>query len=274
MFGPDDEIRKKCISMQALLSFNNLTVTVVEEGKEKKIVYGASFDVQPHSICALVGGSGSGKTTTALAAMRLLSSGVEVTGGQIVFDGQEIFKLTEERVRSLRGKGIGMVFQEPLYAFNPIFSIAEQIDEVLLVHTPLPKDKRQKKILELLDTVGIQEPKRVAGNYPHQLSGGMRQRAMIAQALAGNPKLMIADEPTSNLDVTLQAKIMDLFRKLKKDFGLSILLISHDLGMVRHMAEDIVVMDRGRVVEKGKTPDVISRPQHEYTQQLMDAFGD
>jgi ABC-type dipeptide/oligopeptide/nickel transport system ATPase component len=165
-----------------------------------------------------------------------------------------------------------MVFQEPLIAFNPVFTIGYQIEEVLQVHTPLNRLQRQKRILELLDRVGLPEPKQTAMNYPHQLSGGMRQRAMIAQAIAAGPKLIIADEPTSNLDVTLQANIIELFRKLKDELKLSILLITHDLGMVAHMADQVVVMTQGRVVEEGATKDVLNNPAHAYTKELMEAL--
>ena len=165
-----------------------------------------------------------------------------------------------------------MVFQEPLYAFNPVFSIGGQIEEVLRAHSALSVRQRRERILELLNLVGLPDPKRTAGNYPHQLSGGMRQRAMIAQAIAAGPKLIIADEPTSNLDVTLQANIMELFRKLKDELKLSILLITHDLGMVAHMADHVAVMTEGQIVERGTTREVLEKPQHPYTRALMEAI--
>ena len=165
-----------------------------------------------------------------------------------------------------------MVFQEPVNAFNPVFSIGYQIDEVLQVHTGLKRMQRQKRILELLDLVGLPDPKRTVKDYPHQLSGGMRQRAMIACAIAGDPKLIIADEPTSNLDVTLQARIIELFKKLKNELKLSILLITHDLGMVAHMADHVAVMTQGKIVECGTTSEVLSNPKHVYTQELMEAL--
>jgi len=165
-----------------------------------------------------------------------------------------------------------MIFQEPLDAFNPVFSIGYQIDEVLRYHMSLKGSERKERVNELLKIVGLDDPKRVAQNYPHQLSGGMRQRAMIAQAIAADPKLIIADEPTSNLDVTLQAKIMDLFLELKEKLNLSILLITHDLGMARHLSNHIAVMRDGKIVESGKTAQLISEPKHEYTRQLMQAY--
>jgi ABC-type dipeptide/oligopeptide/nickel transport system ATPase component len=175
-------------------------------------------------------------------------------------------------MREVRGKAIGMVFQEPLSAFNPVFSIGYQIEEVLKAHTGWDRSRRQKRVLELLDLVGLPEPARTAGDYPHQLSGGMRQRAMIAQAIAAGPKLIIADEPTSSLDVTLQANIMELFKKLQKELRLSVLLITHDLGMVEHMADRVTVMTEGRIVENGPTQDVLQDPKHPYTKDLMEAL--
>lgn len=252
---------------QNLLVVNNLTVTVAE----KELVRNASFEVPLLSITALVGGSGSGKTTLGLAILRLLPLGLIVRQGNILFDGQEILKLSEERMRGVRGKDIGMVFQEPLQAFNPVFSIGDQVEEVLRFHTSLNPRQRRQRVLDLFNLVGLSNPQRVAGNYPHQLSGGMRQRAMIAQALAADPKLIIADEPTSNLDVTLQAKIIELFCKLKSELKLSILLITHDLGMVAHMADRAVVITEGRIVEQGVPGEVLKNPKHPYTQTLIKA---
>jgi len=251
------------------LVVDNLTVTVAG----KNIVNAASLEVPALSVTALVGGSGSGKTTLGLAVLRLLPLGLSVRQGRILFAGEDVLSFSEERIRSLRGKEVGMVFQEPLYAFNPVFSIGDQIAEVLRVHSSLNAHQRRERILELLNLVGLPDPKRIAGNYPHQLSGGMRQRAMIAQAIAAGPKLIIADEPTSNLDVTLQAKIMELFRKLKDELKLSVLLITHDLGMVAHMADHVAVMTEGGIVERGTTHEVLGNPQHAYTRMLMEAIG-
>jgi ABC-type dipeptide/oligopeptide/nickel transport system ATPase component len=251
-----------------LLVVENLTVTAAG----KNIVSAASMEVPALSVTALVGGSGSGKTTMGLAILRLLPLGLVVSQGRILFIGKDVLKFPEERMRLLRGKDISMVFQEPLYAFNPVFSIGGQIGEVLRVHSALNARQRRERILELLNLVGLPDPKRTAGNYPHQLSGGMRQRAMIAQAIAAGPKLIIADEPTSNLDVTLQANIMELFRKLKDELKLSILLITHDLGMVAHMADHVAVMTEGKIVERGITREVLEKPQHPYTRTLMEAL--
>jgi len=257
---------------ESLLEIKNLTIGLSEEAENKTIVQGLSLSIFPKTIAALVGGSGSGKTTTGLAVLRLLPPVMDITQGEITFQGKDMLNYSIEQMRQLRGKEIAMVFQEPLYAFNPVFRIGQQMEEVLIYHCSLNKQQREQRILDLLDMVGITEPQRVAQSYPHQLSGGMRQRAMIAQAIAAEPQLIIADEPTSNLDVTLQAHIMDLFRKLKERLNLSILLITHDLGVVTHLADDIFVLSEGRVVESGPTQMILAKPQHRFTQELMETF--
>ena len=255
-----------------LLNLENLCVGVFSEHGEKSIVHGVSFSVDQQQILGVVGGSGSGKSTTGLAILRLLTPPLVVTEGKIVFQNQDLFALGQNDMRRLRGGAVAMVFQEPLYAFNPVFTIGDQIDEVLVCHTSLSRSQRRQHCLELLDLTEIPDPARISRSYPHQLSGGLRQRAMMAQALAGNPRLLIADEPTSNLDVTIQAKIMNLFVKLKKDFSLSIILITHDLGLVQHFSDSVVVMKEGSIVEQGKTNEVIQNPRHEYTRELMRAL--
>lgn len=252
-----------------LLQIRNLSVEV----GSKKIVNDVSLAIDGRSVFSLVGGSGSGKSTTALAVLRLLSPDLQVTSGEILFSGQDLLKLPPEELRQVRGREIAMVFQEPLTAFNPVLTIGQQIEEVFLAHTNFSAEKRKTETLTLLDTVGIKEPKRVYQSYPHQLSGGMRQRAMIGQAIALKPKLLIADEPTSSLDVTLQARIIDLFLKLRKQFGLSVFLITHDLGVVRHMADDVAVMTGGVIVERGETPVILNHPKHFYTKELLAYAG-
>jgi ABC-type dipeptide/oligopeptide/nickel transport system ATPase component len=247
------------------LELKNLIVSV----NDKKIVNDVSLTVHDRSIFALVGGSGSGKSTTGLSVLRLLAPGLTVDRGEIIFENRDLLKLPTEDMRNVRGKDIAMVFQEPLYAFNPVLTIGQQIEEVFIVHTDLPKTKRREETMKLLDVVGIKDPLRVYKSYPHQLSGGMRQRAMIAQAVALKPKLIIADEPTSSLDVTLQARIMELFLKLRAEFNLSVLLITHDLGVVKHMADEVAVMNGGKIVESGTSARVLQNPQHEYTRELM-----
>jgi len=252
-----------------LLQIKYLTITVQDSGQTKFLVKDASFAIEELSIAALVGASGSGKTTTGLSILRLLDPALRIEKGMIAFEGEDVLKISDERIRQLRGGDISMIFQEPLNAFNPVFTIGYQINEVLQFHTRLNKSQRGSRVLELLDMVGLPDPRRMSKNYPHQLSGGMRQRAMIAQAIAAAPKLIIADEPTSNLDVTLQARIIELFRKLRKELNLSILLITHDLGMVEHLADEVAVMTNGEIVEKGKTVEVFNNPQHPYTIELL-----
>jgi len=200
---------------ESLLHLKNVSVTVGDASGAKSLLRSIEIEVPHLSITALVGGSGCGKTTTGLTILKLLPYGLKVQSGEIFFSGENLLQLSEERMRQVRGGDISMVFQEPLYAFNPVFSIGYQIDEVLQVHTGMNRVQRQTRILELLNLVGLPDPKQTTESYSHQLSGGMRQRAMIAQAIAANPKLIIADEPTSNLDVTLQANIIDLFKKLR-----------------------------------------------------------
>ena len=255
-----------------VLCLENLTVTVAGDAQEKALVKDVSFQVPELCISALVGGSGSGKTTTGLSILRLLPLGLHIRSGRILLKGENLLGAGDERMRQVRGKEVSMVFQDPLDAFNPVFTIGDQMEEVLRFHTSLHRKQRRERVLELLNLAGLPDPQRVVHAYPHQLSGGMRQRAMIAQAIAAGPKLMIADEPTSSLDVTLQARIMDLFRKLKEELKLSILLITHDLGMVARVADEVAVMREGRIVEQGKTEGILRNPRHPYTQQLMDAL--
>ncbi len=253
--------------MSTLLSINNLSVGV----GAKTLVHNVSFDVPTGKIVAIAGGSGSGKTTIGLSILRLLPSALSLKEGSIVFEGRNVLELSAEGMRQLRGARIGMVFQEPLSAFDPLFTIGQQLDEVLMAHTALSKAERHKRIIDTLSEVELPDPQRVYTSYPHQLSGGMRQRAMVAQAIIGGPSLIIADEPTSSLDVTLQIKIMELLGRLRTK-NMSILLITHDLGMIAHMADEVIVLRQGEIVEKGTVTQVIKQPRHEYTRQLVEAF--
>ena len=257
----------------SLLSLRNLTITVADFFSDEKIlVDGLNLEIPSLKIVALVGGSGSGKTTTGLSILRLLPVALRVARGEIVFQSNNILEYPQEKMRGIRGKEIGMVFQEPLNAFNPVFTVGYQIAEVLKAHTPLTAQHIPERVQHLLTIVGIKDSPRISRSYPHQLSGGLRQRAMIAQAIAGGPKLLIADEPTSNLDVTSQAHIIELFRKLKEELRISILLITHDLGMVAHLADEVAVLSEGKVVERGETREVLENPQHPYTMELMKAM--
>ena len=253
--------------MKYLLEVNQLAVYA----KQKVLLHNVSFKAAEGRITALVGGSGSGKTTIANAILRLLPPSLEITQGQILFEHKNILLFDNQLMRSLRGNQMAMVFQEPLGAFDPLMTIGQQMDEVLVAHTSKPKDQRRLQILDTLAKVELPSPRDVYNRYPHQLSGGQRQRAMIAQALVAGPKLIIADEPTSNLDVIVQAKIMDLFRQFKKE-GMTMILISHDLGMVSHLADDLVILEKGQIVESGPVEVLMKHPQHKYTQALMEAF--
>ena len=253
--------------MNKVLSIENLTVAV----GSKRLVDQVSFDIPQGKIVALAGGSGSGKTTIGLSILRLIPSALRIKQGNIIFEGKNLLDLSAEDMRQLRGARIGMVFQEPLSTFDPLFTIGQQMDEVLVAHTRLSKQERYKKILETLSEVELSDPSRAYKSFPHQLSGGMRQRAMVAQAIVGGPSLIIADEPTSSLDVTLQVKMMDLFVRLKKK-NISVLLISHDLGMIAQLADEVIILRQGQMVEKGPVTQVINQPQHEYTKALVGAF--
>ena len=255
--------------MSELLTIKNLHISLHDGQGCKDLLRGVSLNVRQKETVALVGGSGSGKTSLGLAILRLLPAAMQVQEGQIVFDGQDILRLEGIPLQKMRGKRISMVFQEPLSAFNPVFRIGDQIAEVIQAHTDYVRQKRQERVLELLDMVEIPEPKRVARSYPHQLSAGLRQRAMIAQAVAASPELIIADEPTSNLDVTLQARMIELFTKLKERLSLSVLLITHDLGLVRVMADRVFVLFEGKIVEQGKTEDILSGAQHDFTKKFI-----
>ena len=254
--------------MKYLLEINELTISV----GRKLLLNNVSLKAAHGKITALVGGSGSGKTTIANAILGLLPSSLEVLQGQILFDHKNLFLFDQEQMRLMRGAKMAMIFQEPLWAFNPLMTIGQQMDEVLEVHTSLNKDQRRHKILDVLFKVQLPSAEDIYNRYPHQLSGGQRQRAMIAQALVSDPQMIIADEPTSNLDVTSQAKIMELLRQFKNE-GMTILLISHDLGMVSHLADDIVILEKGKVVEEGTVASIMKNPRHKYTQALLEAFA-
>ncbi len=250
-----------------LLSIKNLTVTV----GEKKILDGVSLDIAQGQIVGIAGGSGSGKTTLAFSILKLLPSALRMNNGQIFFNGQDIVPHTNTQMRALRGKDIGMVFQEPLSAFDPLFTIGAHMDETLAAHTDLNPSARLRQSLDVLASVEIDDPQRIYRSYPHQLSGGLRQRAMIAQAIVCGPKLIIADEPTSSLDVTIQARIMTLLRRLNEQRGVGMILISHDLGMLGALAHETAVMSQGQIVEKGAAMHILRHPVHAYTKALVRA---
>ncbi|MFC1594648.1 ABC transporter ATP-binding protein [Candidatus Omnitrophota bacterium] len=252
------------------LRINDLKVQFNTGSVVARVLDGVHLTMHEREVLALVGGSGSGKTMTGLSILRLLPEEAQ-SEGKISWLGQDIHSLSENQMRAIRGSEISMVFQEPLSSLNPVFTIGYQLEEVLRLHTQYRGRALKDRCLDLLKTVGISEPQKTINDYPHQLSGGLRQRAMIAMSIAGNPKLIIADEPTSNLDVTIQAQILELFAKLKEELGVSILLITHDLSIVRHLADRVAVMFQGKVVECNTAEQVMESPCHFYTKQLLEA---
>src|SRR5688572_6748408 len=247
----------------SLLEVRNLSV----EFGTKRVVDRVSFSLEAGEKFALVGESGSGKTVTALSLLRLVEA-ARVTG-EVVFDGREVLAMPEPALRELRGRDIAMIFQEPMTALNPIYTIGRQIVESIQLHEALTTGAAAARAVELLRRTGVPEPERRFHSYPHQLSGGQRQRAMIAMALACRPKLLIADEPTTALDVTIQIQILDLLGELQREFGMAVILITHDLNLVRRFAERVGVMQAGRLVETGPTATIFDAPQHEYTRLLL-----
>ena len=251
----------------ALLSIRDLRVEFETDGGAVPAVRGVDLEIQAGETVALVGESGCGKSVTALAVMRLMAG--RVVGGSISFEGKDLARLSEPEMQRVRGGQIGMIFQEPMTSLNPVFKIGRQIDEVLVLHQRLPGPAARAQTLELLRRVGIPSPAERAEQYPHELSGGMKQRVMIAMAIACKPKLLIADEPTTALDVTIQAQIMALLKSLKDELNMAVLLITHDLGVVAHFAQRVDVMYAGKVVEHGSVRDIFKRPAHPYTRALL-----
>ena len=234
-----------------------------------KAVDDVSFRIEAGEVLGLVGESGCGKSVTALSLMRLVPPPGRIVGGEILFKGRDLLALTEPQMRKLRGSEMGMVFQEPASALNPVFTIGYQVGESLMIHRGLSRREAVREAVGMLEEVAIPDPKQRVRDYPHQLSGGMRQRVMIAMALICRPALLIADEPTTALDVTIQAQILDLLRKLRSRYNLTVLLITHDLGVVAQMADRVAVMYAGRIVEDASVKDLFRAPLHPYTVGLM-----
>jgi microcin C transport system ATP-binding protein len=255
-----------------LLSVRDLSVAFTQNGKTSLAVDRISFDVHEGETVALVGESGSGKSVTALSVLKLLAyPAASHPSGQIFFGGKDLLSAPEGELRGVRGNDVTMIFQEPMTSLNPLHVIEDQIGEVLKLHQGMSKKAARARTLELLAQVGIRDAEKRLDAYPHQLSGGQRQRVMIAMALANQPKLLIADEPTTALDVTVQAQILELLAGLKAKGGMSLLFITHDLGIVRKIADRVCVMTKGKIVETGRTADIFARPQHEYTRHLLAA---
>jgi len=255
--------------MTPLLDVRDLTV--VFEGARAPVtaVDRVSFQVAPGETLGLVGESGSGKSVTAFSILRLVQPPGRIASGQVLFEGRDLLRLSESEMRRVRGARISLIFQEPMTALNPVMRVGDQIAEALTVHGLANGADARARAVELLDAVRISDPARRVRDYPHQLSGGMRQRVMIAIALACKPPLIIADEPTTALDVTIQAQVLELLRELKERFHLALLLITHDFGVIAEMADRVAVMYRGRLVETGAVRQILREPAHEYTRSLL-----
>ena len=256
--------------MSALLEVRDLKVSFRQDGTLSPAVKGVSFDVGRGETVALVGESGSGKSVTALSTVSLLPGSAEIEGS-ITYEGEQMVGATEARLRAVRGNDISFIFQEPMTSLNPLHTLEKQLAESLALHQGLQGDEARARVIELLNKVGIHDPETRLGSYPHQLSGGQRQRVMIAMALANGPELLIADEPTTALDVTIQAQILELLGELKATENMGMLFITHDLGIVRRIADKVCVMKDGEIVEAGPTAEIFGNPQHPYTQMLLSA---
>ncbi|MBW8786526.1 MAG: ABC transporter ATP-binding protein [Rhizobium leguminosarum] len=255
---------------EPLLSVRDLSVAFHQGGETSLAVDHISFDIAKGEVVALVGESGSGKSVSANSILRLLPyPSASHPSGEILFKGKDLLKASERELREVRGNDITMIFQEPMTSLNPLHTIEKQIAEILALHQGMTGQSARQRVLELLNQVGIREPEKRLKAYPHELSGGQRQRVMIAMALANRPELLIADEPTTALDVTVQAQILELLRQLKAVHGMSLLFITHDLGIVRKFADRVCVMTKGRIVETGAVEDVLSNPKHDYTRHLL-----
>jgi oligopeptide transport system ATP-binding protein len=252
-----------------LLDIQDLRLSFFTPAGEVKALNDVSIRMNEGDVLGIVGESGSGKSVTAYSIMGLTAHPGRIIGGTIDFNGHRIDRMTEKEMRKIRGNEVSIIFQDPMTSLNPVYTIGDQIREVLFLHTNLDKKQAQHRATELLKLVGLNDPEKRLKQYPHELSGGMRQRVMIAIALACEPKLLIADEPTTALDVTIQAQIMELMIELKKKLNMSIIMITHDLGIVASMCRKIVVMYAGKVVEKGTVEEIFYNPKHEYTKGLL-----
>ena len=258
--------------MTALLEVRDLYLEFKTSRGRLRALNGITFDIQPGEVFGLVGETGCGKTVTGLSILRLLPRSASITGGQVIFEGVDLLTLGWSEIESVRGKKIAMIFQDPSTSLNPVFSIGSQIERVVHQHMKVTKQQAAVKALEVLAAVGLPDVERILSSYPHQLSGGMQQRVMIAMALSCNPRLLIADEPTTSLDVTIQAQILKLLRDLQKKFDVSVILITHNLGVIAQTCDRLAVLYGGRVAESGSTREIFVNPQHPYTRGLMNAI--
>lgn len=260
---------------EKLLDVKNLGITFFTDQGALPAVQEVSFSVHPQETLGVVGESGCGKSMTALSLIQLIPSPPgKITAGEIIYKGEDLLKKTPEEMRKIRGKEISMIFQEPMTSLNPVITVGKQIMEAIMTHEDVGKQEAKKRALEMIQLVGIPMPEKVFASCPHQLSGGMRQRIMIAMALSCNPSLLICDEPTTALDVTIQAQILKLINKLKYEMNSSVLLITHDMGVISEMADSVIVMYAGKIVEYSSTEDLFNKPLHPYTIGLMNSIPD
>ncbi|MGN1003821.1 MAG: ABC transporter ATP-binding protein [Oscillospiraceae bacterium] len=258
--------------MADILKVQDLRVHFCDAAPDRFAVDGLSFSMEEGEIVGLVGESGSGKTVTAMSISGLLPKGKVQTGGSITLDGSEIFQCSEKELLDILGEELGVVFQEPMTSMNPVMRIGPQVEECLRIHTKLSKAERKARALEAMDWAELNDPETVYRKYPHELSGGMLQRVMIAAAIISRPKLLLADEPTTALDVTIQAEILELLKRLNREHGMAVLLISHNLHVVRKLCTRVLVMQRGKLVEDRPVEEIFRDPRHEYTRQLIAAI--
>lgn len=252
-----------------ILSVQNLHTSFHTDKGEVKAVNGVTFNLEKGKILGIVGESGSGKSVTAYSIMRILEKNGRITEGKILYKGQDIAEFSEKQMREFRGKRCSIIFQDPMTSLNPVFTVGNQLKEAIELHTDRKGKEAEARAIEMLTLVGVNEPEKRVKQYPYELSGGMRQRVMIAMALACEPDILIADEPTTALDVTIQAQILELMQSLQKKLGMAIIMVTHDLGVIADMCDEIIVMYGGRVCERGTAEDIFYRPHHEYTKGLL-----
>ena len=252
-----------------VLEVNNLHTSFFTDVGEVKAVNGISFHLEPGKTLGIVGESGSGKSVTAYSIMQILAQTGRITEGEVKYKGQDITKFSEKEMQSFRGSKCSIIFQDPMTSLNPVFTVGYQLEEAIMLHTNKTKAEAKQRAIELLSLVGVNDPEKRLKQYPHEHSGGMRQRDMIAMALACEPDILIADEPTTALDVTIQAQILDLMKELQEKLGMAIIMVTHDLGVIASMCDEIIVMYGGRVCERGTADDIFYRPAHEYTKGLL-----
>lgn len=252
-----------------LLQVKNLCTSFDVDAGEVRAVNGISFSLDKGKVLGIVGESGSGKSVTAYSIMRILVEPGRIKSGEILFDGQDIVKFSKKQMSEFRGKRVSIIFQDPMTSLNPTYTIGNQLREAILLHTNRNHEQANARAVEMLKLVGVNEPEKRLKQYPHELSGGMRQRVMIAMALACEPDILIADEPTTALDVTIQAQILELMKDLQKKLGMAIIMITHDLGVIADMCDEIIVMYAGRICERGTVDEIFYNPRHEYTKGLL-----